>query len=88
MKNGKKDQQEKEFIKAVEKTRNSYMCRLVTSESGEELNVNQDPELNTTVTPNLIYSWLNPEQALTIGELAELLKNDSVNLNAQETDPL
>lgn len=84
MKNGKRNQQNKELVKAAEKTWDSYMYRIIASESRESLNVNQDPELNATVTPNSIYSWINPEQALTVGELAELLKNDSVALNAQD----
>lgn len=55
------------------------MFRVISSESREALNINQDTDLETPVTPKLIHSWINPEQAVTVGELAELLKNDSLS---------
>lgn len=58
---------------------------MISSESRETLNINQDPDLEKSLNPHVIHSWLNPEQALTVGELAELLQNDNLGLGFENT---
>lgn len=73
-------------MKAVENTWDSYMSRVIESDLRETLNLNQDTELEASLTPHTINSWLNPEQALTIGELAELVKNDSLAADFEKSN--
>lgn len=75
-----------DLVKSIESTWNSYMFRVIDSDSREELNLNQDSELETSLNPNSVISRINPEQALTIGELAELVKNDTLSIAFEKSD--
>lgn len=63
------------------------MTRLLTNCSRETLNLNQDLQLDTPVNINTLHSrlkyQLNPQQPLTVGEIAELLKYDALCENSQ-----
>lgn len=86
LKNVNKPKQKNDLVKAVESTWDSYMFRVIESDSREQLNLNQDSELEASLTPNSIISRINPEQALTIGELAELVKNDTLSIAFEKPD--
>lgn len=62
------------------------MLRIIQNNSREQLNLNQDTELERTVIPNTINSWINPEQALTVGELIKLIKHDSLSKNFEKEE--
>ncbi len=85
LKHGNKNKKQ-DLLQAVENTYNSYMRRLISSDLREGLNVNQDSHLEEPVSANLINSWIKPEQALVVGELAELLKNDSLSTNVDNPE--
>jgi len=71
---GNKKTEGKDLIKCLEESNDSCMYRLI---AGNSFSLS-DQDLQLDAPPNFKLSskWLNPEQALTAGELVELVKAD------------
>ncbi|XP_054287713.1 uncharacterized protein LOC129003443 [Macrosteles quadrilineatus] len=71
---GNKKTEGKELLKSLEESNDSCMYRLI---SGDSYSItDQDLQLDTPTNLRLSSKWLNPEQALTVGELVELVNAD------------
>lgn len=76
IKNGKGDQKTegKELIKSLEERSDSCMYRLIAGDSCSV--TEQDALLDTPARQVLSSKWLRPEQAITVGELVQLVQAD------------
>lgn len=68
--------EQQQLIQSLEQSHKSYMCRLIAGDincvSNQDLALDEPTNLST----NWLRTQVNPEQALTVGELVELLKAD------------
>lgn len=80
---GNKKTEGKDLIKSLEESTDSCMYRLI---AGDSLSVSgQDIILETPTKLSLASKWVKPEQALTVGELVELVKADYLAQNQEDT---
>jgi hypothetical protein len=74
----------KELIKSLEESNDSCMYRLIAGDSFSLSD--QDLQLDAPTNFKLSSKWLNPEQALTVGELVELVKADYLAQSSSENN--
>lgn len=74
----------KDFLKSLEQSSDSCMYRLIASNS---LTLSeQDLVLETPTKPTFSSKWVNPQQALTVGELVELVKADYLSDDQEDKE--
>uniref|UniRef100_A0A1B6JKN5 Uncharacterized protein n=1 Tax=Homalodisca liturata TaxID=320908 RepID=A0A1B6JKN5_9HEMI len=85
---GCKKTEGKELIKSLEESSDSCMYRLIAGDTYSL--TEEDLLLEAPVGDSLSTKWLrsqvNPEQALTVGELVELVKADYLAQNCSDTE--
>lgn len=81
--------EKQELIQSLEASRESCMYRLITSSntalSSSFTEVDIELDTPTNVTTKWIKSHVNPEQALTVGELMQLVKADYLAKQSEES---
>ncbi|RZF36758.1 hypothetical protein LSTR_LSTR005071 [Laodelphax striatellus] len=68
----------KDLLSSLEDSKKSCMYRLISGEVGNltDQDINLDAPIDLNSTAAWLKSHVNPEQALTVGELVELIKAD------------
>lgn len=81
--------EKQELMQSLEASRDSCMYRLITSSntalSSSFTEIDIELDTPTNVTTKWIKSHVNPEQALTVGELMQLVKADYLAKQTEES---
>jgi hypothetical protein len=72
------------ILQQLKEKREEHINNLLNNSTGTGINCDKDLQLEEAIEPNKVISYLIPQQAQNVGEVANLIKHDYLDLQNEE----